>query len=49
LKSGSSSSSLVGNHTPDGFEEDFGGSAVVERSRLARVYDVPLVEKVVVS
>lgn len=38
----------MGDHTTNGLEEDAGRSAVMEGTRLLGVYDMSLVEEVVV-
>lgn len=42
-------SSLMGNHSPNGLEKDFGRSAVMEGTGFAGVDDVPFVEEIVIS
>ena len=49
LESSGTTSGLVGNHSTDGAVEDFGGSAVMEGTRLLGVDNVALVEEVVVA
>lgn len=48
LEGGCAAGGLVGRHTTDGAEEDFGRGAVMEGARLFRVDDMALVEEVVV-
>lgn len=49
LKSSCATGSLVGSHSTDGSEEDFGRGAVMEGARLFRVDNMALVEEVVIA
>jgi hypothetical protein len=49
LESSSTPRSLVGSHTADSTEKDFGRSAMMKRTRFLGVDDMALVEEVVVA
>ncbi|SRR6266702_2696551 len=49
LEGSSAASGLVRHHAPDGTEEDFGRSAVMERAGFFGVDDVAFVKEVVIA